>query len=134
MRHFNGRNDRFYLTKRVAYSRDLIIRVGVEEINAESHYDDGHQRTGYFARYFRREGDYGDTGQSHQCGEPVGCVEVAEINHPFRNEIAGYLSGDAQSEEIFDLRGEYRQGYTAGESHHDGIGDELDDSAQPEHA
>ena len=45
-------------------------------------------------------------------------------------ESESILHHPCQSEEVFDLGGEDSDGDTAGESHHDGIGNVLDDGTQ----
>ena len=129
-----GGNGGLYLTERVADGEHAAVGVGVEEIHADGHEHDGHERAGHLFRHFGREGDNGDAGQSHGGGEPVGGVEMPEVDHPLRHKVAGHFPVDGQTEKVLYLGGEDSHGDTAGKAHYDGVRDELDDGAEPEHA
>ena len=89
--------------------------------------------------FFQAEDGIRDAQESRGLGyvykrhPPVYGSEVADVAPPLLYEVARHLV-DAQSEEVFYLRGENRDGDTAGESHDDGVGDELDDGAQMQHS
>ena len=95
--------------------------------------DDGNERTGHFLTEFRRQYDDADADQTHKRAPQVDITEITEIGTPFCKEFSRILV-HCHTEEILNLCGEDGDGDTAGETHHDGVGDVLDDGAQTKHA
>ena len=107
------------------------LRIG-QGHNDRGH-DDGHQRTGHpFGHPLRTDNEKhrGDGNRQHG---PIHRSDVSEIAHPFIDKTRGDGARNVQSQKVFDLRGEDGEGDARGETHHDGIGNELDHAAQAEH-
>ena len=132
--HGEGRNLRLDVGVEVANGLDAADAGKLfEQIYGERHHHDGNERAGYLFRHLRGEGDDGNAEEAYEHRGPVDGVEMGEVDTPFGDEV-GRHAADLKAEEVLDLRGEDGDGDTAGETHHDGIGDELDDGAEAEHA
>lgn len=88
---------------------------------------------GHFVRNPGRQGDDGHAHQTDTRSPPVDGSEVVYVDNPFLDEVCRNIS-DGQSEQVFDLCGENRDGDTARKAHYDGIRDVFDDGTQMEYS
>ena len=116
----------------VAYGGNALhTAMLAQHVGQQRHHDDGHQRARYFLEHLGREDYQQDAQRAQPHGHQVGLVKVVEIDAPLGQEVARQI-GQAQAQQVVDLRREDGQGDAAGESHHDGVGDEADDRAEVE--
>ena len=87
--------------------------------------------TRYLARYLGHDGDDENAGHADEERQRVDGVEVPEVDGPLRETVGRELV-DGETQHVFDLCGEDGEGDTAGETHDNGVGYELDDAAQAE--
>ena len=113
----------------------LYAGIRLEQPHRQRHHHDGHQRAGNLLEHAGREGDNQDACHAYCRVPPVDAVEVAGVDHPLAHEVARHLlAPEVKPQDVRHLRGEDGDRYAAGEAHHDGVGNELDDRPQPEHS
>ena len=116
--------------------------VVLQDEHAHRHQDYGHERAGNLvqrrglAAHVFNAIQQGPAGDEHHTAHPddgapeVYAAEAAGIAHPLRHEVGRHRAIDGQAQQILHLGGENREGDAAGETHHNGIRNELDDGAE----
>ena len=103
--------------------------IVLQDKGCDGHHDDGNERSRNLLAHLRSESDDDDAEDADNGAPEVGSREVRDIASPFLDEVRRHAFY-GKSEEVLYLCGEDGHGNTARKSHHDGVGNILDDGAQ----
>ena len=118
------------IAKGVVNGGNVEVAILIDKVHGNGHDDDGQERTRQLLVDFGCEGNDEDTHNADGSRHPVDGGQMVEVDTPLGNEVSRQAALNAQTQQVFDLGRKDGDGNTAGKSHYDGVGNELDNGAQ----